>query len=135
MIILVVMLVFTAAFSAEAATARRSRQQIPPYKSSGVIPGTALLYEKLSISDKGEVKITVVNPTNNGVAFTARFGFYNNKDRYLTGFTIEGFAAANRKIDYSFKLDNLRAYRNAVTMKVLGRSGRTGRDPDIGDGS
>ena len=129
--ILAALIIFSAALSVEAGTAK---QKLPPYRSSGVIPGTALLYERLAINDKGDVKITVVNPTNNGVAFTANFGFYNNKDRYLTGFTLDGFAAANRKIDYSLKLDNNRAYRNATMMKVLGRAGRMGKNPGIGDG-
>ena len=128
-IIIAVVMIFSAVLSVEAAT---KKPKLPPYRSSGVIPGTALLYEKLVINDKGEVRITVVNPTNNGVAFNARFGFYNNKDKYLTGFTIDGFAAGNRKIAYSSRVDN-RAYRNATTMKVLGRAGRMGKDPDVGD--
>ena len=129
--ILVAVMIFSVALSTEAEAAK---QKLPPYRSSGVIPGTALLYEKLVINDKGEVKITVVNPTNNGVAFTANFSFYNNKDTYLTGFTLDGFASAQRKMVYSFDLDNYRAYRNATMMKVLGRSGRMGKNPDIGNG-
>jgi len=129
--ILAAVMIFSPVLSREAVAAK---PQLPPYKSSGVIPGTELLYEKLSINNKGKVKITVVNPTNNGVAFTANFGFYNNKGSYLTGFAIEGFAAANRKLDYSLTLENLKAYRKATMMKVLGRSGRMGKDPDIGYG-
>ena len=129
--ILTAIMIFSAASSAEA---KVTKQKLPPYRSSGTIPGTALLYEKLAINDKGEVKITIVNPTNNGVGFTANFGFYNNKDTYLTGFTLDGFAAAQRKIVYSLDLDNYIAYRNATMMKVLGRSGRMGRNPDIEDG-
>ena len=129
--ILVAVMVFSVVFSAEA---KVTKQKLPPYRSSGVIPGTSLLYEKLAINDKGEVKIKVVNPTNNGVAFTANFGFYNNKETYLTGFTLDGFASAGRKIAYSFDLDDYRAYRSATMMKVLGRSGRMGKDPDIEDG-
>jgi len=128
--ILAVVLIFSAALSAESKT---TQPKLPPYRASGVIPGTALLYEKLSVNDKGDVKITVVNPTNNGVAFSANFGFYNNKDIYLTGFMIDGFAAANRKIAYSLKLGNSRAYRNATMMKVLGRAGRMGKYPGDGD--
>ena len=130
-VILAAVMVFSGLFSAEAKTAK---QKLPPYKSSGVIPGTSLLYEKLAINDKGEVKITVVNPTNSGVGFTANFGFYNNKDMYLTGFTLDGFAAAQRKTVYSLDLDDCMAYRKATMMKVLGRSGRMGRNPDFDDG-
>ena len=105
----------------------------PPYRSSGVIPGTSLSYERLTIGDRGQVTITIVNPTNTGVTFNARFAFFDNKDTYLTGFTIDDFAAANGKNDYSLRLDNYRAYRNATTMRILGRSGRMGRDPGMGD--
>ena len=125
--LLAAVIFFFSTFSAESAS------RLPPYRSSGVIPGTSLLYEKLSISDRGEVKITIVNPTNNGVSFSANFGFYDNNDTYLTGFIVDGFAAANRKIVYSLTLDNYRAYRNATMMKVLGRAGRMGKDPDLGD--
>jgi hypothetical protein len=131
-VILAAVMIFFPAFAAEAGAAK---PKLPPYRSSGVIPGTSLLYEKLTINNKGEVKITIANPTNNGVAFTARFGFYDNRDRYLTGFTVEGFAPANRKIEYSLELDNFNAYRRATMMKVLGRGGRTGRNPHSGDGS
>ena len=129
--ILAAVIVFSAALSAEA---KIVKTKLPPYRPSGVIPGTALLYEKLAINNRGEVKITVVNPTNNGVAFTAKFSFFNNKKTYLTGFTIDGFAAPNRKIVYSLEVDNYIAYRKAAMMKVLGRAGRMGRNPDIGDG-
>ena len=129
--ILAVVLIFSVVFSAEA---KVTKQKLPPYRSSGAIPGTALLYEKLAINNNGEVKITVINPTNNGVAFTANFSFYNNKDTYLTGFTLDGFAAAQRRIVYSLDLDDYIAYRKATMMRVLGRSGRMGRDPDIEDG-
>ena len=129
--ILAAVVIFSVALSAESKT---TQPKFPPYKPSGAIPGTSLLYEKLAINDKGEVKITIVNPTNNGVAFNARFGFYNNKDTYLTGFIVDGFAAGNGKIAYSLRLDNSRAYRNAIMMKVLGRAGRMGKDPGIDDG-
>ena len=129
--ILAAVIVFSAALTAEAKTVKT---KIPPYRSNGAIPGTVLLYEKLVINDRGEVKLTIVNPTNNGVAFTAKFSFFNNKETYLTGFTIDGFAAANRKIVYSEEVDDFIAYRKATMMKVLGRAGRMGKDPDIGDG-
>jgi hypothetical protein len=112
-----------------------AKAKLPPYRASGVIPGTELEYEKLAISDRGDVVITIVNPTNKGVAFTSKFSFYSAKDKYLTGFAIEGFASANRKAVYSLELDDYRAYRRAATMKVLGRSGRMGKDPDKDNGS
>ena len=125
--ILAALVVFFVTFSAEAAT------RLPPYRSSGVIPGTSLSYEKLAINNRGEVTITIVNPTNNGVSFSANFSFFNNNDRYLTGFFVEGFAAANRNLVLSAQVDDLRAYRSAVMMRVLGRSGRTARAPATGD--
>ena len=129
--ILAVLMIFSLVIFAELSAAS---QRVPPYRPSGAIPGTVLLYERLSINDRGEVQITIVNPTNNGVAFTANFSFFDNSERYLTGFTVDGFAAANRKIPYSLDVGDRRAYQRATMMRVLGRGGRMGREPDTGDG-
>jgi hypothetical protein len=115
------------------AEAKTKKISLPPYRASGVIPGTDLTYEKLVINDKGEVKISIVNPGNYGVSFTSNFSFYSGKGEYLTGFIIKGFAAAKRKVAYSLELDDYKAYSKAVSMKVLGRSGRMGKDNDDGD--
>jgi hypothetical protein len=115
--------------------AHAAKAKLPPYRPGGSIPGTELKYEKLSVSDRGEVAITVVNPTDRGVAYTANFSFYGSKDEYLTGFALTGFARAGGKILHSFDLDDYKAYRKAVTMKVLGRSGRTGKNPAPDDGA
>ena len=132
--ILAAVIILFAPISVEARV-RRQQQQPPPYRSSGVIPGTALSYERLAISNRGEVRITIVNPTNNGVTFTARFSFFNDRGAYLTSFTLEGFAPANRKIAHSLNLDDLNAYRRATMMRVLGRAGRMGREPDADYGA
>ncbi|MDR1580044.1 MAG: hypothetical protein LBS35_06775, partial [Synergistaceae bacterium] len=58
--------------------------------------------------------------------------FYNAKNVYLTGFVVEGFSRANGRETYTLELDDLKAYKKAATMKVLGRSGRMGRTPDYG---
>ena len=121
-------------FALGATEARAAKPKLPPYRPSGVIPGTELLYEKLVINDKGEVSVTIVNPTNKGVSFSSKFSFFNDKNEYLTGFAIEGFASANRKTAHSLGIDDLRAYRKATNMKVLGRSGRMGKDPDPAGG-
>jgi hypothetical protein len=129
-------LVCASVFLAVAAPeAHAEKPKLPPYRASGSIPGTELKYEKLSISSKGEVAITVVNPTDKGVAYMANFSFYGSKDEYLTGFAINGFARAGGKAAHAFALDDYKAYRKAVTMKVLGRSGRTGKKPEPGDGA
>ncbi|MDR2780585.1 MAG: hypothetical protein LBB28_05620 [Synergistaceae bacterium] len=106
---------------------------LPPYRASGVIPGTDLTYDKLFIDDQGVVTITIVNPIAKGVSFTSNFSFYNSKGEYLTGFTISDFAQASRRQEYSFELDDYKAFRKASSMKVLGRSGRMGKDPDDGE--
>ena len=115
------------------AEAKTTRSGIPPYRASGVIPGTDLTYEKLFIDDQGAVTITIVNPRNSGASFTSNFSFYNSKGEYLTGFTISDFARANWKQEYSLELDDYKAFRKASSMKVLGRSGRMGKDPDDGE--
>jgi hypothetical protein len=108
---------------------------MPPYRQSGVIPGTGLKYEKLVVSGSGEVSITIVNPGNYGVSFTSNFSFYDGKNEYLTGFTVQGFANGNGKAAYALELDDYKAYRKAASMKVLGRSGRMGKNPDPGGGA
>ena len=45
---------------------------------------------------------------------------------------MEGFSRANGRETYALELDDLKAYKKAATMKVLGRSGRMGRTPDYG---
>ncbi|MDR1509041.1 MAG: hypothetical protein LBS53_05340 [Synergistaceae bacterium] len=126
-------LILTAAFTVWAmscpAGAKMKRSGLPPYRASGVIPGTDLTYEKLFIDDQGAVAITIVNPLGNGVSFTSNFSFYNSKGEYLTGFTVSDFAQAGRKQEYSFELDDYKAFRKASSMKVLGRSGRMGKNP------
>jgi hypothetical protein len=70
---------------------------------------------------------------SHGVSFTSNFSFYGGKNEYLTGFTVQGFANAKGKARYALELDDYKAYRKAASMKVLGRSGRMGKDPDGGD--
>ena len=127
--------VFFVAASVGEAGAKAAKAKLPPYKPSGAIPGTELLYEKLAVSDGGQVSLVIVNPTRKGVSFAANFSFYGDKDEYLTGFTVDGFADAGARRAYSLELGNRKAYRKAVTMKVLGRSGRTGKTPAPGDGA
>ncbi|MDR3165834.1 MAG: hypothetical protein LBU13_09690 [Synergistaceae bacterium] len=111
---------------------KTKKSKLPPYRPSGVISGTDLKYEKLFIDDDGVVSITILNPKNTGVSFVSNFSFYNGKNEYLTGFTVEGFSRANGRATYTLELDNFAAYKKAAVMKVLGRSGRMGRTPDDG---
>jgi hypothetical protein len=115
-----------------ASEAKAKKAKLPPYRPSGVIPGTDLKYEKMFIDDGGAVSVTIVNPQNTGVYFTSNFSFYNGKGEYLTGFVVKGFAAGNGRAVYALELDDVRAYRKATVMKTLGRSGRTGKIPDDG---
>ncbi|MDR1137138.1 MAG: hypothetical protein LBK91_02335 [Synergistaceae bacterium] len=127
-------LILTAAISALPlicpAESKTKKNSLPPYRASGVIPGTDLKYEKLFIDDQGGVTITINNPLANGVSFTSKFSFYNSRGEYLTGFTVSDFAQARRKQEYSFDIDDYKAFRKASNMKVLGRSGRMGKTPD-----
>lgn len=125
---------FFIAAAAGEASAKGAKAKLPPYKPNGVIPGTELLYEKLAIGEDGMASIVIVNPTRHGVSFAANFSFYSDKDEYLTGFTVDGFADAGMRKFHSFELDNYKAYRRASTMKVLGRAGRARNAPDRGDG-
>jgi hypothetical protein len=111
---------------------KTKKPKLPPYRPSGVIPGTDLKYEKLFVSDNGAVSIIILNPKNIGVSFVSNFSFYNSKNEYLTGFVVEGFSRANGRETYILELDDLKAYKKAAAMKVLGRSGRMGRTPDYG---
>ena len=108
------------------------KARLPPYRPSGVIPGTDLRYEKLFVGSDGAVSVTILNPKNTGVYAVSNFSFYNAKNEYLTGFAVEGFLRANGRETYTLELDNLKAYKKAAAMKVLGRSGRMGRAPDDG---
>lgn len=98
---------------------------IPPYRSSGKIAGTALLYDKLKIDNKGNVTIIVSNPGKTGEAFVANFNFYTNNDVYLTGFSIEGFAPRMSNVSYALNITDYTKLKNAAYMKTFGRSGRT----------
>lgn len=99
---------------------------IPPYKTSGSVSGTGLLYDKLRIDSKGGVTIVISNPGRTGESFVANFSFYTEKGNYLTGFSIEGFAGRMSNTSYTLDLPNYKSMKKAAYMKVLGRSGRTG---------
>jgi hypothetical protein len=101
---------------------------LPPYKMSGPVPGTSLTYENLFISDAGKVTISIYNPERSGVRFRATFSFYSAKIEFLTGFTLDGFAAASARTGYSLSLANHKKMSGAAYMTVLGRAGRVGGD-------
>ena len=97
---------------------------LPPYRSSGKISGTSLLYENLYIDKQGNVAITITNPERTGEKFAANFSFYTDKGVYLTGFALEGFAGRVSRTSYELKMENYAKLKRAAYMKVLGRSGR-----------
>ncbi|MDR1885272.1 MAG: DUF3244 domain-containing protein [Synergistaceae bacterium] len=117
--------VFAATSEAAKKTSRKA-PPIPPYRASGSIPGTPLLYENLFISDSGRVTITIYNPENTGVNFSSNFSFYTEKGEFTTGFTLSGFASGRDRVSYALDMPNFADYKRAKNMKVLGRSGRTG---------
>jgi hypothetical protein len=101
---------------------------LPPYRVSGPIPGTSLLYENLNISDSGRTTVSVFNPEKSGVRFRATFSFYSSKNELLCGFSLDGFAAASTHTGYSLSLKDHKKIRQTSYMTVLGRSGRVGGD-------
>ncbi len=106
--------------------ASAANASIPPYRVSGSISGTGLLYDKLRIDGKGVVTILISNPGKTGESFVANFSFYTEKGVYLTGFSIEGFAGRMSSTSYALDLPNHKSMKKAAYMKVLGRSGRIG---------
>jgi len=121
------------AMLAHSSEAKTKKPQMPPYRPSGIIPGTDLKYEKLVIDDAGAVSIYIVNERAAGVSFSSNFTFVNSNGEYLTGFTIKGFAQPNRKTRYQLGLDDHKKLKKASSMKVLGRSGRMGKTPKYGE--
>lgn len=98
---------------------------IPPYKTSGSIAGTELLYDRLKIESNGKATIIISNPGKTGQRFVANFSFYTEKGAYLTGFSIEGFAGRMSNTSYAFSVPGHKSLKKAAYMKALGRSGRT----------
>jgi hypothetical protein len=85
------------------------------------------------VDGDGVASVIILNPKNIGVSFVSNFSFYNAKNEYLTRFVVEGFSRANGRETFTLELDDFKAYKKAVSMKVLGRSGRMGRTPDPGE--
>lgn len=102
-----------------------SAASIPPYRTSGSIAGTTLLYDKLKIDNKGNVTVVISNPGKTGETFVANFNFYTNKGTYLTGFSIEGFAPRMSNTSYALIMTDYTSLKKAAYMKTFGRSGRT----------
>jgi hypothetical protein len=124
--------ILCAAFSCTS-EAKVKKPAMPPYRPSGIIPGTDLKYERLVVDDSGAVSIYIVNERSHGVYFSSNFTFMDSKGGYLTGFTVKGFAPAGRKVRYTMELDDHKKLKKASVMKVLGRSGRTGKTPEYGE--
>ncbi|MDR3280233.1 MAG: hypothetical protein LBT23_06960 [Synergistaceae bacterium] len=126
--------VIMCALMSSRAEAKTQKPAMPPYRPSGIIPGTDLKYERLVISDAGVVSIYIVNERSAGVSFSSNFSFFNNKGVYLTGFNIKDFAPPNGKIRFVLDLDEYKKLKKASSMKVLGRAGRMGKAPEYGEG-
>jgi hypothetical protein len=101
---------------------------MPPYRTSGTIPGTSLIYKKLYVGDNGKVTVCIYNPGRSGVRFRANFSFYSAKNEYLTGFKMDGFAPALVEEAYSLSLPQYKKMRQVSYMTVMGRSGRVSGD-------
>jgi hypothetical protein len=127
-LMLAALLLAGASSALSAAGKKKEAQAVPPYKTAGPIPGTALSYEKLFITEDGDVSVNVRNPQRSGVRFRAAFSFYSAKNDLLTGFMIEGTAVAGAVAGYSLKLPNHKKLKSVSYMTVLGRAGRSGGD-------
>lgn len=101
---------------------------LPPYRTSGAISGTGLLYDNLRIDNKGRASLVISNPGNTGESFVAVFSFYTQDGVYLTGFTIKGFAGRKSSSGYALNVPNHAKLRGAAYMKTLGRAGRSGEN-------
>ena len=110
------------------AYAAKKKKADPPYASSGVISGTSLTYENLQINDFGKATITIFNPENTGVSFSANFSFYTAKGAYLTGFKVSGFASRTARSAFFIDVPEYKRLKKASYMKVLGRAGRSAGD-------
>ncbi|GHV53433.1 hypothetical protein FACS1894216_11420 [Synergistales bacterium] len=108
--------------------AENKKPALPPFKPSGPIPGTSLVYEKMAVNEKGLVTLSIRNTERTGVRFRASFSFFSNTGEYLTGFELEGVAPASGSVPYSLAMPDYKKYKKAAFMKVLGRSGRVGGD-------
>ena len=97
----------------------------PEYAESGTISGTPLQYQNLVVNKHGVVAVTIYNPTNTGVSFSANFAFHDSKGNYLTGFSLSGFASRNTRSSHIEEGLDYKKFRKAASVKVLGRSGRT----------
>ena len=53
--------------------------------------------------------------------FNANFAFFDAKNQFLTGFTLEGYAAINNKNLVTFPFNDLKKLRKATDLKVIGR--------------
>lgn len=100
--------------------AAKKEESSPPYRTSGSIGGTDLLFRDLTITKQGS-HVMIVNPGRRGTFFSANFAFFNAKNQFLTGFTLEGYAAINNKNRVSFHFGDYKKLKKAVDLKVIGR--------------
>ncbi len=94
--------------------------QPSPYRTSGSIGGTDLLFRELTITKQG-ASVMIINPGRRGTFFNANFAFFDAKNQFLTGFTLEGYAAINNKNLVTFPFNDLKKLRKATDLKVIGR--------------
>ncbi|MDR3253987.1 MAG: hypothetical protein LBT31_00275 [Synergistaceae bacterium] len=128
--ILLIALILTS-FAGEVSAKKKKAPEkpaLPPYRSSGPIPGTSLAYENLFIDDSGRATLSVYNPELSGVRFRASFSFYNAKNGFILSFGLDGFAPASASTGYNVKLADHKKLKQAAYMTVLGRAGRLGGD-------
>ena len=64
----------------------------------------------------------ILNPSRRGIFFNANFAFFDAKDQFLTGFTLEGYAAINNKNRVLFSFNDFKKLRKAKSLKVIGRT-------------
>ena len=113
-------LFFCFILSSPALCSTKKTESPPPYRTSGSIGGTDLLFRELIITKQGS-SVMIVNPGRRGTFFNANFAFFDAKNQFLTGFTLEGYAAINNKNRVVFSFNDFKKLRKATDLKVIGR--------------
>ena len=119
----VLLLLFMLSFilNSPALCGEKKTESLPSYRTSGSIGGTDLLFRDLTITKQGS-SVMIINPSRRGIFFNANFAFFDAKDQFLTGFTLEGYAAINNKNRVLFSFNDFKKLRKAKSLKVIGRT-------------
>ena len=119
--VLLILFMLSFILSSPALCAEQKTESLPSYRTSGSIGGTDLLFRDLTITKQGS-SVMILNPSRRGIFFNANFAFFDAKDQFLTGFTLEGYAAINNKNRVDFYFNDFKKLKKAKSLKVIGRT-------------